>query len=99
MNENVGNLQFNQPVVPPPKITPRQKVEENKSQSNKPFPGILHWLNIQGFIKTTTTIPTIAPKSLSDQIVLYIDNLTTPTSKRLYIYSREADIWSYVTLT
>lgn len=98
MNENT-NLQFNQPVVPPPKITPRQAVEENKSTSNKTFPGVQHWLNLLGFIKTTTTIPTVSPKTISDQIVIYIDDLATPTDKRLYIFSREANIWNYVTLT
>lgn len=86
-------IQFNRP------LTPREAIEQKKQEALQAFPGVQHWFNLQGFIKTTTTIPTLAPKSLSDQIVIYIDDLTTPTDKRLYIFSREANIWNYVTLT
>lgn len=80
-------------------LTPRDVIEKKKNDAAQPFPGVQHWFNLQGFIKTTTTIPTLAPKSISDQLVIYIDDLATPTDKRLYVYSREANIWNYVTLT
>lgn len=56
-------------------------------------------LDIEGVIRTTTVIPTSSPVNINDQVVVYIDDLTTPTVKRLYIYSTLARIWNYVTLT
>jgi len=57
------------------------------------------FFNIEGMIRTTTTIPTKTPTKLDQQILIYYDDLTTPTDKRLYIYSNSAQAWSYVTLT
>lgn len=55
--------------------------------------------NIVGYVRTVTTIPTYTPKKFEQAIKIYIDDLTTPTVKRLYIYSFEAKIWNYITLT
>lgn len=83
----------------PRPLTPREDIEARKKDRNQMFPGRQHWFNLEGFIKTTITIPTAVPKTLADQLVIYIDDLATPTDKRLYIFSQEAGIWSYVTLT
>jgi len=55
--------------------------------------------DIMGMVETVTTIPTKAPKKIGQQILIYIDNLSTPTVKRLYIYSNSARLWSYINLT
>lgn len=83
----------------PQALNPREQLVKNKERSLQTFPGVQHWLNLQGFIKTTTTVPTIAPKTIADQLVIYIDDLASPSTKRLYIYSIEAGIWNYVALT
>ena len=55
--------------------------------------------NIVGYIKTVTTIPTYTPKKFDQAIRIYMDSVSSPTTKRLYIYSFEAKIWNYLTLT
>jgi len=58
------------------------------------------WLHmLKGYVKTITSAPTYTPKNFEQAIKLYMDSLTTPTVKRLYIYSFEAGIWSYISLT
>lgn len=59
----------------------------------------INLFDIIGMVETTTTIPTKGASSLKQQIVIYINNLSSPTVKRLYIYSNKARLWSYVTLT
>ena len=86
-------------VQPTRPLTPREDIEARKKNMNQEFPGRQHWFNLEGFIKTTTTVPTIAPKTIKDQIVIYIDNLATPVVKRLYIYSVEGALWNYMALT
>ena len=54
---------------------------------------------IIGFVKTVTTIPAYTPKRFDQAIRIYMDSITSPTTKRLYIYSFEAKIWNYLTLT
>jgi hypothetical protein len=58
-----------------------------------------HVLNIEGGLTTVTAVPTTAPKKYSDNIVIYLDSLSSPTTKRLYVYSREGNLWNYVGLT
>lgn len=58
----------------------------------------LKFIDLEGMIDTVTVAPTHTPTKLQAQILIYIDNLTTPTVKRLYIYSHKAKIWNYVTL-
>lgn len=59
--------------------------------------------NIEGYIKTTiidpVVAPTYTPKNLSQQFEIRMNTVVTPTTKRLYIYSAETKIWSYITLT
>ena len=55
--------------------------------------------NLNNFIETVTTIPTSKPRYFWEQFKIYINDLETPTTKRLYIYSNKAKIWNYVTLT
>lgn len=55
--------------------------------------------NIKGYIKTVTTIPAYTPKTFNQAVKIYMDSITSPTTKRLYIYSFEAKIWNYITLT
>jgi hypothetical protein len=58
------------------------------------------WLwQLQGYVKTVTTIPTYMPRTFDQSIKLYMNDLATPTTKRLYIYSFEAGIWNYIALT
>lgn len=59
----------------------------------------IHLRTIFGFIRTVNAIPTYAPRRVEEQIIIYIDDYATPTTKRLYIYSPEAQIWNYVALT
>ena len=54
---------------------------------------------IVGFVKTVTTIPVYTPKKFDQAIKIYMDSIPSPTTKRLYIYSFEAKIWNYLTLT
>lgn len=90
----------NEQLQPPQRpLTPLEVVQAKKQRSDQLFPEVQHWQNLQGFLKTVTVIPTLAPKSLADAVIIYIDDLATPTDKRLYLYSREAAIWSYITLT
>ena len=59
--------------------------------------------NIEGFIRTVVINPVIAPtftpKNFEHQFEIRMDLKTSPTVKRLYIYSFETKIWSYITLT
>lgn len=78
-------------------------MEELQSQINK-LNERLNFLqpklfDIQGTIRTVTATPTTTPTKINDQILIYMDSVTSPTDKRLYIYSPEAGIWSYVVLT
>ena len=56
-------------------------------------------INLINYIETVTTIPTYTPKKFYESIKIYMDDLSSPTVKRLYIYSFEAGAWNYVTLT
>ena len=55
--------------------------------------------DIIGSIKTTTTIPTYTPAKYEQQVVIYVDSVSSPTVQRLYIYSRDVKAWMYVALT
>lgn len=59
--------------------------------------------NIEDFIKTVVINPVVAPaftpKNFNNQFQIRMDLKTAPTVKRLYIYSFETKIWSYITLT
>ena len=55
--------------------------------------------DIMGYVKVVNQIPTQAPKTYYDSILIYLDNYTSPTTKRLYIFAREAKTWYYINLT
>lgn len=59
--------------------------------------------SIEGFIKTTIINPVVAPtyfpKNFNLQFEIRMNTAVAPTTKRLYIYSPETKIWSYITLT
>ncbi len=68
-----------------------------QSAKNTPiFPG---FLEMTGLIKTVNIIPVYKPTRIGQQLRLYVDNYTTPTVARLYIYSHEAQKWTYLNLT
>lgn len=59
-------------------------------------------LNIVGRLEPTTVAPTSTkiPKKYGEQFVLYVDSLTSPTVKRLYVYiPGKVKAWCYVALT
>ena len=55
--------------------------------------------DIVGLFETTTTIPTETITKLSQQVKIYVDDISAPTTKRLYIYSNKTNSWHYVALT
>lgn len=57
------------------------------------------FLDIESLVETVTTIPSYVPTRLYDQIKIYIDDIDTPSVKRLYIYSNKTNAWNYSTLT
>lgn len=98
MPENT--LQFNAPgKAATKKPTPLEQVQQKSQEADQVFPRQLHWFNMRGFIKIVTAIPSAAPKSLADSVVIYLDSLSSPTTKRLYMYSPDASSWFYVALT
>lgn len=54
---------------------------------------------IEGLYRTVTTTPTGTPTKLSEQVVIYVDSISSPSTKRLYIYSNATNSWHYVALT
>ena len=61
---------------------------------------LINILDIVGRLPVTTTVPTKIPKTISEQMVLYVDDKTTPTVKRLYIYfTGGVNTWFYVSMT
>lgn len=66
---------------------------------NLPLGNTTSFLDLVDKITTTTTIPTYKPKIISQQIVVYVDSITAPTVKRLYIYVEQVGAWSYTVLT
>lgn len=59
----------------------------------------MYFRDLLGYIETVTSIPSYSPKTLDQAVKIYFDDLTSPTTKRLYIYSFEAGIWNYIALT
>jgi hypothetical protein len=59
----------------------------------------IQFFEIFGMIETVTTVPTKTPTKLNQQIKIYVDSITTPSDKRLYIYSNKTHTWMYCALT
>lgn len=77
-------------------IDKKVNISENE---NLPQGEEVSFLDLIDKVKTVTTIPTYIPKILSQQVVVYVDSITTPTVKRLYIYADRVGVWYYITLT
>lgn len=67
----------------------------SKALPNNPY----DILNLEGFIETVTSIPTEPPKNFYQSIKIYTDSISSPTTRRLYIYSVALDDWLYVALS
>lgn len=59
----------------------------------------ISFLDLIDKVKVVTTIPAYVPKILSQQMVIYVDSISSPTVQRLYIYIDRVGVWSYTTLT
>lgn len=70
-----------------------------QSGGNDTIPFLNHWQNLLGNLVTTTNTPTRAPRKISEGVKIYVNSISSPTVKRLYVYSRECDAWFYVNLT
>lgn len=64
----------------------------------KPTP-TLELFQLLGMVETVTTAPTLAPRTFYEQFKLYVDDVTTPTVFRLYIFMPKINAWHYVALT
>lgn len=58
-----------------------------------------HISQLLGMVRTVTQIPTHTPRSYWDAVLIYLDNPSSPTTKRLYVFSDKAKQWFYVNLT
>lgn len=56
-------------------------------------------INITGVFETTDTAPTAAPRTLYESIKIVVDSISSPTTRELYIYSKELSAWLKVTLS
>lgn len=93
----------------PVKIEDEQDLLFTKSKLRKDYhshDGVnsnrIEFNNLIGFVDTvtsTTQITASKPRFASEQIKIYFNSLTAPTTKRLYIYSHKAQTWSYITLS
>jgi len=85
-----------QPNIPNPRMDIEGGGIKNKQEA---IPNKNSIFNLQDFLKTYTSVPTAAPKKFADSVVIYTDSLSSPTVRRLYIYSRELNDWLYVALS
>lgn len=56
-------------------------------------PGFYDLSYLGGLIETVTTVPTHVPSRFEQQVKMYVDSLTAPTVKRLYVYSNKVNAW------
>lgn len=66
-----------------------QRIEKLEKEIRQPF----RLIDIEGKFETVTSVPTHTPAKMQAQVLIYTDNLTTPTIKRLYIYSTQLKAW------
>lgn len=55
-------------------------------------------INLNGVFETVEVAPTAAPRTFYESIKIVVDDLGTPTTYELYIYSRELGAWLKATL-
>lgn len=90
----------NQPQQKPPLRQPYDEIRAKGGMGSKPLPSKpQHILNLEGFIQTVTSIPTEPPQTFYDSVKIYTDSISSPTTRRLYIYSVELGDWLYVALS
>lgn len=88
------------PQTPPVIRDPRAEILQKGGMAAKPLPNKpFSILNLEDFIETVTTAPTEPPKTFYDSVKIYTDSISSPTTRRLYIYSRELADWLYVALS
>ncbi len=75
-----------------------EKMSLKKEKENK-IPEFFNISTIEGLIETTTTIPTETVTQFNQQIKIYVDSISAPTTKRLYIYSNKTNSWFYIALS
>lgn len=71
----------------------------NVQTSTKTIPNEENFLNLLGNLKVQTSIPSSQPKTFADSMLIYVDSVTSPSTKRLYVFARETGDWYYMTLT
>lgn len=62
-------------------------------------PGFYDISFLKGLVETVTTIPTYVPTRVEQQIKFYVDSVTNPTVKRLYVYSNRTNTWQYADMS
>jgi hypothetical protein len=58
-----------------------------------------HIRDLDGLVKVVTSVPAYKPKKFDQQIVIYVDDISSPTTVRMYIFAPRANSWYYVALT
>lgn len=56
-------------------------------------PGFYDIDYLKGIYETVTTVPTETPVRFNQAVKIYVDSLTAPTIKRLYVYSNQTNAW------
>jgi len=56
-------------------------------------PGFYDIDYLKGIYETVTTVPTDTPLRFNQAVKIYVDSLTAPTKKRLYVYSNQTNAW------
>lgn len=79
-----------------PQTYPVQPLDSATGDTNNPVPQEIKPVDIfqiDGWVETVTTVPTHTPKNFEQQVKLYVDSITAPTVKTLYIYSNKTNTW------
>jgi len=91
--------QVNKQPIQPQIRNPQQELREKGGMGAKPLPlKPYSILNLEDFIETTEVAPTAAPKTFYDSIKIVVDDLASPTTYELYMYSRELGAWLKATM-
>lgn len=76
-----------------PQTYPAQTIDPNNLGLQDTFANPVDMFQVKGFIETVTTIPTHVPNKFEQQIKLYVDSITSPTTQILYVYSNKTNTW------
>jgi hypothetical protein len=58
--------------------------------------GVMRLMYLAGLIETVTAVPTYTPVKFFDQFKIYVDNITSPTIRKLYFYSNQTNSWLFL---